>query len=175
MKDQDANKVHNPSDQKRTASGRPVYSGGGVEPDRHITGPIEGFNPTPFGRLLYSRQVFANYAQKFTAEGDTRIAQTASGRQLAKQNFDVDDAMLADFKEFLKTDRYKVEDPAWEKDKEFIRSMIRYDIDLALFGTAEARRRLLGSDPQAQLGLSLFSEAVKLNGVAGKSGGVPAN
>ncbi|MGE3706754.1 MAG: S41 family peptidase [Vicinamibacterales bacterium] len=175
MKDQDAAKVHNPSDLKRTSSGRPVYSGGGVEPDRHMTGPIEGFNPTPFGRLLYSRQVFANYAQKFTAEGDTRIAQTASGRQLAKQNFDVDDAMIADFKEYLKAERYKLDEDAFAKDREFIRAMIRYDIDLALFGTAEARRRLLGSDPQAQLALGLFGEASRLSGVGGKAGGVPAN
>ncbi len=169
MKDQDANKPHNPSDLKRTTSGRPVYSGGGVEPDRHIAGPVEGFNPTPFGRLLHARQVFASYAQKFTADGDTRIAQTASGRQTAKQNFDVDDAMIADFKEFLKTERYKVDDAAFEKDKEFIRAMIRYDVDLALFGMAEARRRLLGTDPQAQLALSLFGEAGKLGGLVKSS------
>src|SRR5215510_1520536 len=68
MRDQDANKAHNPTDLKRTDSGRPVYSGGGVEPDRHIAGPTEGFNPTPFGRFLQSRAEFANYAQKFTAE-----------------------------------------------------------------------------------------------------------
>ena len=46
-----------------------------------MAGPIEGFNPTPFGRLLYARQEFENYAQKFTAEGDTRIAQQATGRR----------------------------------------------------------------------------------------------
>ena len=166
MKDQDANKPHSPSDLKRTTSGRPVYSGGGVEPDRHIAGPVEGFNPTPFGRLLHARQVFANYAQKFTADGDTRIAQTAAGRQTAKQNFDVDDAMMVDFKAFLKTERYKIDDAAFEKDREFIRAMIRYDVDLALFGMAEARRRLLGTDPQAQLALSLFGEALKLGGLA---------
>ena len=43
--------------------------------------------------------------------------------------------------------------------------MIRYEIDLALFGTGEARRHLIGTDPQAQLALSLFSEALKLNGL----------
>ena len=143
MKDQDANKAHNPSDMKRTDSGRPVYSGGGVEPDRHVTGPIEGFNPTPFGRILYSRQVFAAYAQKFTAEGDARIAQTPTGRQMAKKDFEVDDRMVGDFKEFVKNERYKIDEAAWTKDVEFIRGMIRFEIDSALFGVSEARRHLL--------------------------------
>src|SRR5262245_29618807 len=165
MPDQDANKAHNPTDLKRTDSGRPVYSGGGVEPDRHIAGPTEGFNPTPFGRFLQSRAEFANYAQKFTAEGDTRITQTASGRQVAKPNFEVDDAMLNDFKELVKADRFRIDDAAWEKDKDFIRAMIRYEIDLALFGNAEAKRHLLSADPQAQLALTLFGEAGKLGGL----------
>lgn len=165
MKDQDANKAHNPADLKRTTSGRPVYSGGGIEPDRHVTGPVEGFNPTPFGRILYSRQVFATYAQKFTAEGDTRIAQTATGRQIAKANFEVDDKMLADFKEFVKAERFKMDEAAWTKDVDFIRAMIRFEIDSALFGLAEARKHLLTADPQAKVALSLFDEANKLSGI----------
>ena len=165
MKDQDANKAHNPSDMKRTDSGRPVYSGGGVEPDRHVTGPIEGFNPTPFGRILYSRQVFAAYAQKFTAEGDARIAQTPTGRQMAKKDFEVDDRMVGDFKEFVKNERYKIDEAAWTRDVEFIRGMIRFEIDSALFGVSEARRHLLTVDPQARVAVSLFDEAAKLNGV----------
>lgn len=165
MKDQDANKAHNPADLKRTDSGRPVYSGGGVEPDRHVAGPVEGFNPTPFGRILYSRQVFASYAQKFTADGDTRIAQTATGRQLAKQNFEVTDQMVADFKEFVKAERFKLDEAAWTKDTDFIRAMIRFEIDSALFGIAEARRHLLAADPQARVALSLFDEASRLSGV----------
>ena len=47
MRDQDANRPHNPKDLKRTDAGRPVYSGGGIEPDKHLAGPTEGFNPTP--------------------------------------------------------------------------------------------------------------------------------
>src|SRR5262245_38055014 len=66
QRDQDANRTHNQSDLKYTDAGRPVYSGGGVEPDKHVAGQIEGFNPTPFGRMLYSRQEFENYAQRFT-------------------------------------------------------------------------------------------------------------
>ncbi len=52
LRDQDANKPHNPSDLKHTDAGRPVYSGGGIEPDKRVAGPLEGFNPARFGRML---------------------------------------------------------------------------------------------------------------------------
>src|SRR5262249_59446221 len=64
FRDQDADKPHNPSDLKRTDAGRAVYSGGGIEPDKRVAGPIEGFNPGRFGRMLYARPGFPNNAQK---------------------------------------------------------------------------------------------------------------
>ena len=162
LRDQDANKPHNPSDLKRTDAGRAVYSGGGIEPDKFLAGPIDGFNPTPFGRLLYSRQEFEIYAFKFTAQGDTRIAQQPTGRRVVAPDFVVDDAMVADFREQLKTNRIKIDEDAFQKDLAFIKGMIRYRIDEAVFGLSEAKRHLLMVDPQAQLGLTMFGEAEKL-------------
>ena len=162
MREQDGNKPHNPSDLKRTDAGRAVYSGGGIEPDKFLAGPIDGFNPTPFGRLLYSRQEFEGYAVKFTAEGDTRIAQLPTGRRVVAPNFTVDDAMVADFREQLKANRIRIDEDAFQKDLVFIKGMIRYRIDEAVFGLSEAKRHLLMVDPQAQLGLTMFVEAEKL-------------
>jgi hypothetical protein len=51
---------------------------------------------------------------------------------------------------------------AWTKDQEFIRAMVRYEIDVALFSAATARRRLIGDDPQSQFALTLFPEAEAL-------------
>src|SRR5580765_977712 len=162
LRDQDANKPHNPSDLKHTDAGRPVYSGGGIEPDKRIAGPIEGFNPGRFGRMLYARSVFPNYAQKYAAEGDTRVAMRGTGRKTVKPNFVVDDVMMADFREQLKTDKIKIDEDAFAKDLDFIKAMIRFDIDNAVFGVADARRHLIGVDPQAQSGLTMFAEAQKL-------------
>jgi carboxyl-terminal processing protease len=166
MRDQDANRPHNPVDLKRTDGGRPVYSGGGIEPDRHIAGPSEGFNPTPFGRLLAARAAFENYAVKFMAEDDTRITQESSGRKVVPRNFVVDDAMVADFREQLKADKVRIDEASFEKDLPFIKAMIRFRIDEVLFGIAEARRHLIDVDPQAQMAISLFPEAEKLKGLA---------
>jgi carboxyl-terminal processing protease len=162
LRDQDANKPHNPSDLKHTDAGRPVYSGGGIEPDRRVAGPIEGFNPGRFGRMLYARSVFPNYAQKYAAEGDTRVSMRGNGRKTVKPNFVVDDVMMADFREQLKTDKVKIDEEGFAKDLDFIKAMIRFDIDNAVFGVADARRHLIGVDPQAQAGLTMFAEAQKL-------------
>jgi carboxyl-terminal processing protease len=162
LRDQDKEKPHSAADLKRTDAGRPVYSGGGIEPDKRVAGPIEGFNPGRFGRALYARGAFANYAQKFAAEGDTRVTQRSSGRQTVKREFTVDDAMVSDFKEQLKADHLKVDEDGFKKDSDFIRAMIRFEIDNALFGIADARRHLVEVDPQAQGALTMFGEAQKL-------------
>jgi carboxyl-terminal processing protease len=165
QKDQDANRPHNPTDLKRTDSGRPVYSGGGIEPDKYVPGTLEGFNPTPFGRALYSRQEFENFAQKFMADGDHRIAQTATGRIVVKPNFVVDDQMLKGFRDQLVADKIKIDEESWAKDLTFIKAMIRFRIDEAVFGIAEARRHIVAVDPQAQAALASFGEAEKLGGL----------
>ena len=162
LKDQNAEPKHNPSDLKHTDAGRPVYSDGGVEPDKRIAGPIEGFDPSRFGRMLYNRQEFENYAQKYAADGDTRINQKSSTRRLVKPNFVVDDAMVADFREHLKTSRVRLDEEGFQKDAAFIRAMIRFRIDEVVFGMADARRHIIGVDPQAQAALGLFGEAQKL-------------
>jgi hypothetical protein len=147
---------------KYTEAGRKVFAGGGIEPDRHFAGPIEGFNPTRFGRSLYARQTFADFAQRFAAEGDTRIT-GGKDMKLVARNFTVTDAMVDDFKKFLTEEtRIKIEPDAWAKDLAFIKAMIRYDIDLAVFSIEDARRHLVGDDPQAQFALSQFDEAAGL-------------
>jgi len=154
---------HEAAEMKYTELGRKVFGGGGIEPDKPLAGPVEGFNPTRFGRGLYGRQVFATFAERFSAKGDTRILGTAKNRQTVDHGFAVTDQMVAEFKQFLTDEqRIKVDDAAFATDEGFIRAMIKYDIEAALFGIEEARRHLIGSDPQAQFGITQFAEAAKL-------------
>jgi hypothetical protein len=83
-----------------------------------------------------------------------------------KAAFVVDDAMVADFREQLKADKIKIDEEAFKKDGDFIRAMIRFRIDEVVFGIAEARRRLIAVDPQAQAALGQFGEAQKLTELA---------
>jgi carboxyl-terminal processing protease len=153
---------HTPDQMKTTLGGRKVYSGGGIEPDKRYDGPIEGFNPTRFGRTLYARQLFASYAEQFSAEGDTRPGAQGKNRRVVKRNFVVDDAMLDDFKQFAIGRKMTIDEEAWNKDKEFIRAMIRYEIDVPLFSVAVAQQHLIETDPQAKFAFTQFPEALKL-------------
>jgi carboxyl-terminal processing protease len=161
LKDQ-AEREHTPEQLKFTAAGRKVYSGGDIEPDHRFAGRVEGFTPTTFARSLYTRQLFASYAEQFTAEGDTRAGAQGKNRKIVRPGFTVDEAMMADFKSFVAGRRLTIDQAAWAKDEEFIRAMIRYEIDVALFSAATARQRLIADDPQAQFALTLFPEAEKL-------------
>ena len=166
-RDQDVAVQHPPSDLKYTLRlGRKVYSGGGIEPDYRKPGPVEGFNPGKFARRLYPT-MFGNYAQRFDREGDTRFgtATDLKARRSLVRDFAVDDAMLQDFKGFVKTqlrDPTLFDEAGFNADLEFIRAMIRYEIDIALFDVATARRHLVEKDPQAQYALTLLPEAEKL-------------
>ena len=99
LREQDANKVHKPDDLKYTDGGRKVYSGGGVEPDRRFDGPIDGFNPTASAARSTRGNLFDTYAQRFSRKGDTRIAPSTSSRRASSApDFEVTDAMVAEFK-----------------------------------------------------------------------------
>ena len=162
LREQTAERSHDSAELRYTDARRKVYGGGGIEPDKFLAGPVEGFNPTRFGRTLFARQEFANFADSFTAEGDTRMSAANKNRKRIAPGFVVTDAMLADFKAMLKTRKVAVDEQAFAKDEAFIRAMIHYDIDLALFGVEEARRNLIAKDPQAQFALQQFPDAVRL-------------
>lgn len=164
--------AHDVAEMKYTDGGRKVFGGGGIEPDTFVVGPVEGFDPGRFGRLLYARQTFEKYAERFSAEGDTRISGQVSDRQVVARDFEVDDAMVAGFKAFLTREGLRVDEAAFAADETFIRAMIKMQIDLALFGVDEARRNLLALDPQAQVALASFDEATRLaQAVQARSGG----
>ncbi|MBM3820004.1 MAG: S41 family peptidase [Acidimicrobiia bacterium] len=170
LREQNANVAHKAEDMKLTDAGRRVYSGGGVEPDRRFDGPLEGFNPGRFGRTLFARNLFDSYAQRFTRRGDTRIAEkpTTAPRELG-DDYEITDAMVAEFKQLVQETGLRVDETAWRQEQPFIRAMLRFEIDLDLFGVESARRNLSKVDPQLQFALTLFPEAEALMRLGGTS------
>ncbi len=153
---------HSALDRKYTDTGRAVYSGGGVEPDHAVSGPIEGFDPSRLGRLLAARQEFASFAERFVAAGDTRISAEGHNREIVERGFEIDERLLSEFKAHVRERGLTVDDDAFFEEREFIRSMIHLRVDEALFDIEEARRNLFETDPQAQRGMALFDEAEML-------------
>jgi carboxyl-terminal processing protease len=161
-RDQDPNRAHKPEELKYTDSGRKVYGGGGVEPDRRFDGPSEGFNPTRFGRAIAARNLFDAFAQQFTRKGDTRLTlRDAKTRELTP-DFDVTDAMLTEFKAIVQKSPVPFDEASWQKDLPFIKAMIRREIDVDLFGVAAAYQNIARYDPQLQFAMTLFPEAQQL-------------
>src|SRR5438046_455031 len=95
---------------------------------------------TTFGKELvqsgyrHNGGEFGSFATRFDIEGDTRVKQTSTDRKTVKPNFVVDDQMVADFRALLRSNRVRVNDELFKRDTDFIRAMIRYEIDRALFG-----------------------------------------
>lgn len=161
MKDQ-SERAKSPDQLKYTVGGRKVYSGGGVDPDERFEGPTEGFNPTRFGRSLFNRGLFAAFAEPYFYENDTRPGSKSPSFKYVKRGFDVDDAMVAAFRAFAVSRNTVIDEEAWSKDLPFIRAMIRFEIDQAVFDIATARQRLIQADPQAGYALGRFAEAERL-------------
>jgi carboxyl-terminal processing protease len=162
LRDQTGSREHAAAQLKYTDAGRKVYGGGGIEPDKFFAGPVDGFNPTRFGRSLYSRGAFANFAERYTAEGDTRMGAATTGRKRVTRGFPITDTMVNEFKQSLVEQRVRIDEDAWKKDLDFIKAEIHYEVDVALFGVAEAQKNLVAHDPQAQFGLEQFPDALKL-------------
>src|SRR6476469_5525342 len=113
-RDQDPNKTHNPEDLKLTDAGRKVYSGGGIEPDRRFDGPLEGFNPTRFGRTILARGLFDQFAERFRRTGDTRLSGAVGGtQQEVGAGFAVSDATITEFRNLVRQTALKFDDKAW--------------------------------------------------------------
>jgi carboxyl-terminal processing protease len=162
LREQDANKVHKESDLKLTDSGRKVYGGGGIEPDRRFDGPSDGFNPTRLGRSIAARNLFDVYAQQFARRGDTRLTRQGGKTRELDQNYEVTDDMLAEFKALVQKSPVIFDEASWQKDLSFIKAMIHREIDMDLFGVAAAYTNLARHDPQLQYALGLFPEAQQL-------------
>ena len=173
LREQKAEQPHATAELHYTDAGRKVYAGGGIEPDKFIAGPIEGFSPTRFGRQLYARASFANFADGFVAEGDTRFSDATKNKKRIGRGFTVTDDMLREFRASLEAQRFKIDEEAFKADDAFIRAMIHYEIDLALFGVEEARRNLIAVDPQARFAISQFQEAQRLTELARNTNRAP--
>ena len=162
LRDQDSNKSHTGAQMKTTDVGRKVYGGGGIEPDHFIAGPVEGFNPTRFSRLLNQRGAFVGFAERFTKEGEQRPgAQSAAAHKVAP-GWQVTDAMVDEFRRYVVDQRVKMDDAAFKTDLPFIKAMIHYEVDVDLFSVEEARKNLTRVDPQLQSALGYFTEAKQL-------------
>ena len=125
-------------------------------------GPGRGLQPVPFLAHVVPARRIRVFAERFTKEGDQRPAARSAAVHKVAPGWQVTDAMVAEFKQFVASERVRIDEAAFAADVAFIKAMIRFEVDNDLFGIEEARRNLSRVDPQAQSALSFFDEARQL-------------
>ncbi len=152
----------------------------GLQRRRHRAGQVHGrpgrrLQPDAVRpRCSSARGAFANFADQFTAEGDTRLSAANKNKKPIAQGLHRhrrDARRLPGLAEAAEGRHRRGR--ASRRTSTFIRAMIHYDIDLALFGVAEARRNLIAKDPQAQFALASSRTRSSLTTAARAGAGKP--
>jgi carboxyl-terminal processing protease len=137
---------------KLTDSGRTVYGGGGITPDEKIEAP----KPTPFQDLLLNREVFFHFAPVYVSN------------HTVDKNFQVDDAVIADFEKFLTSQGIEYNDNDINSVKDWLAARIKEKIFTIQFGQLQGLRTLADWDPMIQKALTFLPEAQALEDNAHK-------
>ena len=133
---------------KFTDSGRTVYGGGGITPDEKIESPQSNKFQDELGP--YEKSAFFHFAAHYLAN------------RTVDKNFQVDDAVLAEFKQFLTS-----QDIPWsEKDindnMDWLKVNIKEKIITSQLGQLQGLRVMADWDPMIQKALTFLPEAQAL-------------
>jgi carboxyl-terminal processing protease len=147
------NEDNNPNKElKTTDSGRQVYGGGGITPDVKV--------PTPkanhFQETLLQHYVFFNFARHYLIN------------RHVQRNFEVDDPVMADFKNFLVSEKVPYTEAEIAEVLDWVKSNIKSEIFTAEFGFQPGLEVRAQADPMILKGLELLPQAKALTDTAKK-------
>jgi carboxyl-terminal processing protease len=154
-------------DIKYTDSGRKVYGGGGITPD--VLEPMHELNR--FEALLVSKDVIFQYARRLTSgevpsatnfQSILRNQSSSESTPRAIPNLEITDAILADFKDYLRDRKIDFTDQDIQNNIDFIRRRIRQEVFQTAFGLQEGYRIAIQGDTQVQKALEVMPEAKQL-------------
>ncbi len=131
---------------KLTDNGRTVYGGGGITPDEKIDNPVA----TNFQNSLLQHYAFFNFAKHYLAN------------RSVTRDFTVDDAVLQQFKDFLKSNNIDYSDKEIAPVKDWLVSSIKAEIFTTQFGQLEGLKVRALWDPQIAKAMSFMPEALAL-------------
>jgi carboxyl-terminal processing protease len=137
---------------KMTDSGRTVYGGGGITPDEKVEAP----KSNDFQDELIYKAAFFHFAAHYLAN------------RSVDKNFQVDDAVLTDFKQFLTSQNINWTDNDINGVSDWLKVSIRQYIITSQFGQLQGLRAMADWDPMIQKALSFLPEAQALEDNAHK-------
>ncbi|MEO7028866.1 MAG: S41 family peptidase [Acidobacteriaceae bacterium] len=131
---------------KLTDSGRTVYGGGGITPDEKI----DNLKSNHVQDTLLQHYAFFNFSKHYLAS-----------RTVAK-DFQVDDAILQQFKDFLRSEKIEATDADIAANLDWIKSSIKSELFTSQFGQNEGLQIRAEWDPQINKALTFMPEAQAL-------------
>jgi carboxyl-terminal processing protease len=137
---------------KLTDSGRTVYGGGGITPDEKIESPKSNH----FQDSLLMKDAFFHFAPVYLAN------------RTVDRNFQVDSAVLAEFKKYLTSQNIDWTDADLNGVMDWLKISIKEKIFIVQFGESHGLRALADWDPEIQKALTFLPEAQALEDHAHK-------
>ena len=131
---------------KLTDSGRTVYGGGGITPDEKI----DNLKSNHFQDTLLQHYAFFDFSKHYLA------AHTVS------KDFVVDDAVLQQFKDFLKTKQIEYTDADIAGVSDWLKTSIKSELYTSQFGQLEGLKVRAEWDPQIAKAVTFLPEAQAL-------------
>ena len=136
---------------KLTDSGRTVYGGGGITPDEKIETPALN----RFQASLYQHYIFVN-------SGVGGFTKHYLATHTVSKDFVVDDAIMQQFKDFLKANQVDASDADIAGVQDWIKSNIKAELFTAQFGQMEGLKVRAEADPEITKAMSFLPEALAL-------------
>ena len=152
------------TEEKRTDTGRTVYGGGGIQPDVLVKFPSHEIEL----QRTWIEPVFqftrALVAGKIAGQTELKIDGACDHKhRLAARDYPVSDKALAAFKGFLREHKeLKADESRVDKDADWLKRRIRYEVATAAFGEENARAALADGDVQLQRAVAELPKAKTL-------------
>jgi carboxyl-terminal processing protease len=131
---------------KLTDSGRTVYGGGGITPDVKLD-PVKSNH---FQDTLLQHYAFFNFAKHYMLTHHPT------------KNFEVDDAVVQDFRKFLDSEKVPYSEADLLENNDWVRSGLKSEIFVDAFGQEEGLKVRAESDPEVVKALDLLPQAKAL-------------
>ena len=142
----------------KTFGGRTVYGGGGITPDY----VVKLDTVTDYYVQLRRLNLFYIYTERFMANNKSNIEAQYKTANDFRDNFAVDESMLQDLNNMASEKGVVMNEEQYNKDLDFIKTSIKYQIARDIWGNNGSYVVLVGSDEQFQKAVNLFDDAIKL-------------
>src|SRR6202521_2042200 len=128
---------------KLTDGGRTVYGGGGITPDVKLA----PYKPNKFQDSLLQHYALFNFAKHYALT------------HKVTQSFEIDDAVILDFRKFLDSEKIAYTEAEIIESNEWLRSNIKSELFVDTFGQEEGLKVRAETDPDVIKALDLMPQA----------------